>query len=187
MKKSIFFVSLLFLILSLGVIFAEENQTAEINQNFQSSTNNFLSQEIVVPQNLQVLARAIFGIQSGENIELSVFIVLAVLLLGIFFIIKSAVNQIEIFEPGIISWTIPILITLFISATGAIRDASIFIFKVGSVFKGQDLVNVILITLIVTAIIFLATKLISSLSKSTINESKKEEKRTLGLKVGARV
>ncbi|MEK6885374.1 MAG: hypothetical protein AABX17_00225 [Nanoarchaeota archaeon] len=184
MKKDVIILSLLFLIFSLNLVLAEEIQTANVEiSNFQSTTNNFLSQEIIIPQDLQILTRAVFGLDSANNIELSVFIVLIASLVGIFITIKIIVNFIPIFDEEWISWMISIIITLLISTTGIIRKASIWLFGLGNLFEDQALLRLIVTIIILIIIIFGVTHLLKGLNEA----KKKDSRRQTGFRVGAKV
>lgn len=182
MNKGILILSLLFLVLATNLIYAEEAQ-ALTAQDIQTTTNNFLSQQINVPQNLQILAKGIFGLKSDNNIEFSVFIVLIALLIGIFLIIKKVVGFIPIFEESWIDWAVSIIITLLISVTGSIRDAATWLFGLGEIFKNQTLLNLIFVIIVLAIVIFGVIILLGLLGKST----KKVARRQTGFKVGARI
>ena len=63
-----------------------QNEQTSKTINFQEKSNQALSKEVIIPENLQILARIVFGLQKDRDIQLQNFIVLVALWIILFWI-----------------------------------------------------------------------------------------------------
>lgn len=142
MKKWLISILLSFLLISL--VCAQETATsataetakiaANANQNFQTSSNAFLESDITIPENLDLFAKVLFGLEESNTIDLSGLIILLALWIIILLILKSIMELIPLFEEGWKAWLGAIVVTCLISTTGSIRDAAVFWFDMRKLF-----------------------------------------------------
>lgn len=148
-KKVILFVALLVILFLLNSFVyavdngANDNTTGDSNlpadigrgvegvKDIGSKTESTLEQDVIIPENLQVPARIIFGLQ-GE-ISLQEFIVL-ICVWVMFFLVISSILKITPFFEGWKAWIGGIVITCLIAITGTVRSIAIFFFSIGNIF-----------------------------------------------------
>ncbi|MEK6936316.1 MAG: hypothetical protein AABW67_06010 [Nanoarchaeota archaeon] len=99
----------------------------------QTKTTQTLEQTVNIPENLQIVARIIFGI-SGE-ISLQIFIVLIAIWIMLLVVITNILKITPFFKGEIIPWIGGFIITLLIALTGTIRSLAVLFFNLGNVFK----------------------------------------------------
>jgi len=190
MKKSIILgILLISLILFTNLIIAEEvigtentgiQQVTEISgaNDFKASTNQFLANEITIPENMNTISRLLFGIKEGETLEFSTLIILIALwLLGVI-IIQAGLEFAPFFEGKLTSWLGAIIITLMASTTGIMNDASVFIFGLKDLFGNLGNYSFFFLILIIIVIIFLMIggKELFHILKHKLKKQVKEEK-----------
>lgn len=148
-KKAILFVVLLVILFLLNsFVYAvdngandntagDSNLPADIGRGVEgvkdigSKTESTLEQDVIIPENLQIPARIIFGLQ-GE-ITLQEFIVLVCVWI-MFFLVISSILKITPFFEGWKAWIGGIVITCLIAITGTVRSIAIFFFSIGNIF-----------------------------------------------------
>lgn len=195
MKKSyiLFTLTLLTILFSLALIISEETQDQTSPQaslgeadkitgasEFKNSTNQILSEDIVVPENLQIIARIILGLKEGENLEFSTFIVLITLWIILLAIIHVILTLIPIFGEGWKSWAAATIVTILSTMTGAIKRISELFFEFGGYFQDQGLLRLISIIILLIAFSWGAIRLISLMK----NKGNEEAAEIEGLRTG---
>jgi len=139
-----------------------------INPNILSqNTNSILEKQISIPENLQIPARILFGLQQSENIEFSVFIVLIAIWIFFFALLKIILEVVPFFGDGWKSWAGGIVITCLIAITGAIKTSAEFLFGFGNFFKNQSLLRLILTIILLAIIGYGSAKLLGILKNQT--------------------
>jgi len=156
-----------------------QNEQTSKTINFQEKSNQALSKEVIIPENLQILARIVFGLQKDRDIQLQNFIVLVALWIMLFAIIKATTNFMPFFETDWKSWVVSIVITLIISTTGTIISISAWLFGFGGFFKNQSLLNLIFILIILAVLSFGVFQLLNTaLRMSRIEEAHRRGMKT---------
>lgn len=162
-----------------------ENITEGIEgvKGIKEKTDTVLEQDIIVPENLQIFARIIFGVQ-GE-IPLQIFIILVGIWIVLFILIASILKLTPFFE-GFKAWIGGAVITCLIAITGTIRSLAIFSFNFGNFFGFLEKWSVlkIVVALVIVGILFYGASIILKL----INKSSMLNKAEMaGVKAGAGV
>jgi len=166
MKKKII-LCLLFVLL-LGFVYAEEtvpqqaNADVNIGKDFQSYSNNLLSKQITLPDYLQSPTKVIFGLEDN-SIDIQNFIVLFSIWFFLVFLIQAVLEIVPFFGEGFKSWLGAIIITLLISITGTITNATNWLFGFGwtiSLMKEWGLLKIIFTVLLLVVLTFGLKKLL---------------------------
>jgi len=172
MKRG-FILVLFFMLISLsGFVMADISTTS-----VPSSSDNILTSQISVPQNLQIPARILFGLSIDNSINLQEFVVLIVLWLVILLIVRQAVSF--LFGDNWKSLGIAIVVTCLISVSGALSQMTYYI--VG-VIIGKSIVYwviFIMALLIIGVVVVLLLKKLRNTTNTLVNEE-------VGMKIGSK-
>jgi heme A synthase len=139
MKKSFLFVGLLSLVLNSYFVLAAEDITNRSSMQ-------------IVPEGLQSAARFIFALDSSQVITLSHLIILIVVFFALLLIISSVMEFVPFFE-GIKSWIGAIVITLLMSVSGGLRDASSLLFELGDRSSASNLGKIWLVLIVAVILV----------------------------------
>ena len=189
MKRWLYIIFVLALLLSLSNFVIAQDAAAqapasESTNTFKERSNEFLEKDIIIPEDLQGIARVVFGLKAGETIDFSVFIVLIALLVILFLIIREALTFAPIFGAGFKSWLGSLVLTLLVAISGAVKETSIFLFETGEFFKfvkGFSFLNIIFI-LILLGLFFYGFFMMTKIIK---HQARKEKRRMSGFKAVA--
>src|SRR3989338_8519190 len=119
MKKEFALNTIVFLLLSIifiQAVMAQIPATAPTTNttsvgDIKSKTDSLVEKEITIPNNLQVLARIIFGVKNP--IEFSLLIILLIIWLMAFKLIGEGLKSlIPSFEKGIMPWLVALAVML---------------------------------------------------------------------------
>jgi len=174
---------LLFGIVSVSAANESFNATALSDTHIQKTTNDALGKEIKLSPALQNIARVVFGLKSGESIDVSDFIALVGLWIILVVLIHEGVGFIPIFEKEALAWAVSIIITLIIALSGAIKSMANLLFKIANDIKaisGWAVFKLILVLFILT-LLSIGLHMILKMLKDKIKE---EENRNAGFRVG---
>lgn len=162
------------LVLSMPFICAVDIPATDPNLPLPTGNiNDVFSKDFSVPEDYQIPARILFGLNGGEPIELSVFIVLVALLIFTFIFIKSIVSLIDVFGGGFKSWLGALVVTLLISVSGALKISAAFIFAYLGIFKSQTWLSILVIVFVLIIIFWGIIKLLRFLKYKKIIEKRK--------------
>ncbi|MEK6895377.1 MAG: hypothetical protein AABX48_02560 [Nanoarchaeota archaeon] len=140
MKKGILITIIFYIILIQPMILAD-NLTPQNNlptpqqvvSNGLNATNNALSSQITIPQNLEIPARLVFGLTLNDKLDIQTFIILICLWIFLFLILRNIVQFIPSFE-GASSWIGAVVLTTIFSATGILKSITLFFLDIGDNF-----------------------------------------------------
>jgi hypothetical protein len=197
MKKRLLILSI-FLILFINVIYAEDDisneDLSQISNNnvlsdnpsssLQTSTNQFLEQEIKIPENLQILSRTLFGLKEGQFLDISETIVYIILFFGFLYFIHKVVKFLPFFEGNFKSILASIIITLLVSISGGFRESVSFFFSLGNFLNflaGWSVLKLLFAAILIVIIISGFSILTNIIAKKT----EVEKAKITGLKTGA--
>lgn len=183
MKKVVFILLCLTLLISSFVL-AEEANIEGNKINFQETTNKAVQTEIKIPDYLENPLKFIFGYKEGEKIDISEFILLAVFLIGLLFLLYKIVSIIPFFEGPVISWASTIIILLLISVSGGLKHSVDFLFSLMNFF--DILKKWSILKLFVSVFLAVAITLgISTLIKIMKEKARPQKAEELGFRTGA--
>jgi len=181
MKKWMMF-ALLFLVLvsSVALVAAAEapapsvSDVQEAEQQVQTAQNKVLEQEIIIPENLQLVARVAFGLKEGESINFNLFIVIIVLLVCFALLMQSIIQFIPFFKQKWVIWAVAVVVTFITSSTGAFIAITNFFFGFGrniQFLQKWGLLNLALIIIVLGIFVIGLKKLLKMLKKKVEVES----------------
>lgn len=181
MKKNLILMVLIASLLLISCAAFIYAQAAAANppaaSNFQESTNKILEADIVIPENLQIFSKFLFGLEG--TIEVQNLIILLALWVVILLLIQSIIGIIPLFGEGWKSWTAAVIITCLISITGAIQNsAQFFFFGLRNIFSSIGKYGFFFLALNLIILIFFAwgaKKLLVMLKNKARVEMKKQQ------------
>jgi len=111
----------------LGGLGKDLVDTSELNKK----SDEILMKEIEIPENLQLVARIVFGLKSDDKVDLQTFVVLIGLwiILLIFF-----VSLVGLKYSGAEKWLLSVVATLIITIIGVVKKVAIFLIGFGNFF-----------------------------------------------------
>ncbi|MEK6875175.1 MAG: hypothetical protein AABX30_00665 [Nanoarchaeota archaeon] len=184
MKKSmiISIIFILFILIIANIAFAQEtdnanspsnlddtqNELKDISGNIQKSSNEFLSTEMKIPENIAKGIKIIFRLSSEDKINMQLGIILICILALFILIIHNIVQFAPSFDT-LTSWLVAIVFVLILSATGAIKSVAMFLLGIGNIFGALERWGPLKLGLGVIAIIIIYY--ISSLIIGVIKET----------------
>ncbi|MBS3077252.1 hypothetical protein J4233_03180 [Candidatus Pacearchaeota archaeon] len=122
----------------------------------QSKTNEVLAKEIEIPENLQVIARVVFGFKTDEPVDLQTFIVLICLWIAMLILIAHflviGVGR------GAKSWLLAIVVNLVLSSLGITLQIAGFFSDLGSFFgylRSWSILSLILAIMVLFIVVYL--------------------------------
>ncbi len=178
-KGSLLFAGLIISLLLISFVLAAET---EVNQtttkDFKTQTNTFLEKDITIPDNLQIFANVLFGL-NNETLPIENMITLLGIWIILFLLIQAITEIIPFFGEGWKSWVAAAIITALISITGSIQNVSLLFFA-----KTRDLLGnlgqysffFILLNLIVLIILGWGAKMLLDMIKRKLKIEIKESK-----------
>ena len=153
--KRLLFAGLIFLLLSS--VSAQINASEVLsNSSVQNKTNQILEKNVEIPNELQIVARILFGLDENDKVDLQIFIVLIALWFFIYLLIVSII-QIMPFLQGGKSWIVGFLIMLLVGFSGGLTFAAFWIYSISGFFGllQQLAIARILVAIIILVFIFL--------------------------------
>jgi len=141
---------------------------------FREATGKLLSQKINIPEEWNVPARVIFGLQPGESMDLQTFVVLAAVWIILFILLQAILVFVPLFGEGLKSWIGAFVITCLISITGAVRYTATWFFGLGGFLQALEKWGPIriLFTLILLIILGTGAKILLRILKESSEMAK---------------
>ena len=132
-----------------------ENITEGIEgvKGLKEKTETALEQDIIVPENLQIFARVLFGIK--DSVKFDVFIVLICVWIGILILIQK-ILQLTPFFDGWKSWLASFVILCLISITGIFTDVVNLWFSFADIFGILEKWPVLKVVVVVSLTLMIA-------------------------------
>lgn len=153
----------------------------------KEKTNAVLEKEVPIPEGLRFFASFLLGFgqeaNTTEKITLSYFIILAALWIFCLILLLNVLDATGIFQNKSLLFLGAFAITAILGVTGALRESTIFLYDITSIFRvdnGIEIIKVILAVVGAGIILFVAVKGAHMLKKS----SKLQEERVSGVKTG---
>ncbi len=144
------------------------DQTTKTKIDFKSKSNEALDKEIKIPDKLQILARVLFGLKSGETVSLSMFIVFISVWIIFLILLRSIVLLIPFFNETT-SWPASIVIMLLLGISGGIEAIAKLILWIGSLFgilKDWEIFSLIISIIVVFGLALIISKAMKRLGLS---------------------
>ena len=137
MKKEIIIAICLFaVIFSLIFVSAQEKQeqtdeTGSFDEIKKAEKEliekeNLLKKEVVIPENLKLIAKLVFGLNENDKLDFSLFIILIAIWLGLFSIIAMMLKFLPFLNEGFQRFIGAIVITCLVAVSGAIKQSAVF-------------------------------------------------------------
>lgn len=128
MKKSVSLVLVAVILLSF-LVYAETSpvdtareSVANISQDVKNKSNNILQQEIKIPEELQIPAKVIFGLDMNEELDLQHFIVLFGVWFVIYLVLVNSWMLIPYFDKRKqFAWVLGFIVTCVLAFLGVIN------------------------------------------------------------------
>lgn len=191
MKKeliiSVLLVFALLLLVNLNNVRAQEDDSLKDLQNLdiqlQKQNMSFLEKDITVPENLQLVAKAVFGLDNNKKVSFSEFVVMAALWFLVFSVISNLLRGIYFMSEGVTRWLGAVVITCLIAVSGVIKSISRIIFNffdMFTFFTKLGFLKLIFALIIVGGIIYVVNMFVNKL----YSQAKLEEAKMRGFKAG---
>ncbi|MBI2629528.1 hypothetical protein HYW76_00335 [Candidatus Pacearchaeota archaeon] len=188
MKKSII---LFILIIFLSAFVYAEEQPGDAGKiagktavSAVLGTNAFLERDIVVPENLQLVARVLFGLKENTDIAFSEFVVLCAVWIMLFIIIIKIMVFMPFLNKGIQKFAGALIITCLASIAGGLLALVALLLDLSSLFGIFNKYSVV--TLVIGIILSIVIVLFASLATNKIiTSSDRARAATSGLQAGA--
>jgi len=187
MKKRVALFLVLLFFLCITITSGAEDSTTETKspvqgKNIVSSVNNgaekVIEKEVNIPNNLDWLARIIFGIKNNQIITIEGFVVLISIWLIFVLIIKDLLKISPFLNGSTESFFGSIIITTIIAVTGVINSLSIMAFNFGSSIgwiEKLGALRIVILPLISTGVIWVVEFFLGSFRhKLKLEEAKQE-------------
>jgi len=155
-----------------------EDTTSGVKKNFDDfriGVNSGLEKEVQVPENLQIFARILFGIQG--SIGISNFIILICLWIVLFILFLDILKFVPFFEGDIKPFIASFILTCLVSITGAITVFANFLLELANIFgilSRWSILRVVAAIIIVVLFFYGLKLLIDFLNKRLIIERSDE-------------
>jgi len=184
MKKE-FIVGILFLVLFASFTVAAENENLNLGStsNVRDKTNEALSKQIKIPENLQLAARIVFGLKASTPVDTQTFVILIGLWVIVLLLVKNILEVFPMVGEGVKSWAVGILVTLLIAFSGGVRLAAGWILSISRFFgllEKWGLARFIISLLVLVGIFYLISKVIKTLKKRVGVEGMAQDGRDAG-------
>ncbi len=192
MKRGVILILFVFVILfSVNVINVRAQEAddsnfgamKELDIQLQKQNMSLLEKDIEVPEDLQLVARVVFGLKTNEEITLSEFVVMVVIWFLIFSVVTNLLRGIYFMSEGVTRWLGGVVITCLIAVSGVVKSASVIIFNffdMFTFFAKLGFLKLIFALIIVGAIIYIVNVFINK----QYSKSKLEEHYVRGMKAG---
>lgn len=162
--KKLIFIALIFLL--FYSVSAQTNVSDLLsNSSVQNRTNQILEKNVEIPNELQIVARILFGLENNEKIDLQTFIILIALWFFIYLLIVSIIQIMPFLQDGK-SWIVGFLIMLLVGFSGGLTFAAFWIYSISGLFgllQQLAIARLIVTVLILTVLFFIFSKFIASL------------------------
>ncbi len=165
-------------IIFLNIIFASAQNENVNTLSLDDEKPGFLSKEIIIPENLQIASRIVFGIPIGTSINLQTLIILSSLLIMFFGILAEVLGFTPFFE-GNKRWIGSVIVTLLIATSGAFFESTKLILSFLSFSDKWGMVYLLFILVVLFILFFGASRLIHLLK----NKVSKEDAYLAGFKL----
>jgi len=152
-------------------------------EGVRTKTNEALAKEIEIPENLQFVTRIIFGLKSGQVVNLQLLITYIGLWFILVILIRSAVELVPKFGEGVKGWFLAVFITLLIALSGGVRLAAGWIYSTSRFFgwlEGWGIIRLVIALIFLAVLYFVFSKLIKWLK----TRAKSEEAERVGEDIG---
>lgn len=180
MKKEVLVISI-FLFLAVSLAQAQDlpqfddsiKNVSDISQAGVKS-NEFLEKEVQVPQGLQILARAIFGIKSDNQVNFQTLVILIVIWAISLFLIRAVLQLSPIGGEGITGFLIAIVVTLLVAVSGGLLILAHWILSLSSLFgalENYSLATLAIAIALLFGLLYLVSKVVTVM-KSQIGKEK---------------
>lgn len=179
-KREIIFTLVLIILLSMNLVLSLGNNNSN---STNTGINKALDSNVQIPEGLQTFARMFFGITNESNIDLSDFIILLGLWIGLLWVIHVAIEFVPIIKGDGIKWLMSLIVVVIISITGAIREIALWYYGVISdiEYLGEYPIVKLILSFAILIIVFFG---LSRLIGMTKKEVELDEAERSGLKVG---
>lgn len=189
-KKSWLTICLLLVSILFFVLVSAVDQTAQLPDNIDlnklsdvgANTNSFLDGDLGIPSYLEIPAKILFGIGSGEALSFNVFIVLIALWIVLFLILKNVMEIVPFFS-GSKSILGAFIVVCLIAVSGGIKESAMFFFGLGNTFSVMKEFGILTLILIVILIAVLGWGILRLVGVAK-GKYKIVESETTGEKVG---
>jgi hypothetical protein len=150
------------------------------SSGIQSSAEKSLSEQVVIPANLEDFTRIFFSLDNTTSIDLQTFIIYLAVWIMVLVIIKSILEFIPFFESNWKAWIGAVVLSALISTTGGLKAAAIWFFNFGKLFTKTSTLWLVFDFIILAVIFFGFSKLLKILK----SKSGEEKARSIGMKTG---
>jgi|SRR3989344_990246 len=177
------------LALVFGLLLINFVSGADINvSNFTDSsgvkekTNQVLEKQVIIPDNLQIITRVLFGLKPADKVDFQTFVILIALWVIIFIFLHSIIILIPFFNKGT-SWIGGFIVMLLMGISGGLVLIAKFVLSLSNLFgvlKGWALLSFAISLIILIGLFFLISKGMKMLGLS----ERVEEMRVVGRNIG---
>ena len=178
MKKWLIIFSIIVLLISPIVILAAEAPADSTALGLRQRSNEALEGEVKIPESLQLLTRVLFGIKEEKPVTFQELVILIATFFIFFFIIKSIVSLVPLFETTAKSIFVGLIVTALIGTSGGLLLFVSFMVGLGSFFgliKDFEVLTLIIsIILLLIAGLFIANLLDKIKSKGQVAQAEAE-------------
>ena len=116
------------------------------NIGVKEKTNEILSNDVEVPQNMQLLSRIFFGLKAGEKLDLQNFVLYVCFFVLFVLLVHSAV---EVIFNGWKTWAISLIVALLGSSGGVMKSIVVWYSGFGKLFGFLEEWGIIRLALVV--------------------------------------
>lgn len=182
-------ISLIFIILFLNLFFLAQVQAQEqtniSSTNILNKTTTFLEKKINIPPYLEVTARIILGINSWEQVETQVLMVMLIIWLCVLTLVYMTLQFLPFFNTGFQRFLVALIITCLIGLTEAIKQVALFLFWIldFGFLQRTGILKFILAIIIIGIFVFGAGIILNKF----LARAKLEEAEIHGIKAGSTV
>ena len=130
--------------------------------SFREKLDDAVTYEVNVPNNLQIVARVLFGLKAGEVLSVQALVMMSAIWLMLLIMIYDILAVVPFLGSGFKSWLISVCVNLLIALGGGIRQISYFFLGIGDFFKflgAFAILRLIISLAVVITITVLLTKL----------------------------
>ena len=137
MKKWFFLLAflLMFSFVSAVGTFNLSNSTFGLNEEgigVKEKSNEILSKDVEVPENMQLLSRLVFGLKADERLSLQTFVLYICFFILFVLLVHSAV---EIISSAWKAWAISLIVALLGSSSGVMKEIVAWYAGFGKLFE----------------------------------------------------
>lgn len=167
------------------IAFAEENQS--LQNAAGGKINQALEQQVVVPEQLQLIANILLGIREDTPLSFQQFIILVVCFIIFWLIVYDILSIIPFFEEGWRAGLGSFIVTALVGVSGGLRLFVIVVVDFATLFglltTVSGIITIIISVIILLAILFFLNKLLKGVKEKARIESAESR----GFKAGAEI